>query len=527
MSINKRQTLLLCLGVLPKGLGFKIMSTSVYNNTNNTNNINNIDGTNGTTCPTKTEARETCSICCSKYTGVKRNCVACLFCNKDACKQCWESYLISTPREPNCMHCKTPWNREFIDKTFSASFRSGALKQRRAEHLLETEEAFLPSTQWYARMEKIHNRMTARRADINKKVVDLEVQLMRTGGSEPWKYAAHTYAQYRQMVKDRVIVTSQLRQLAREIRAGPDGARTDGDARPKRTFIRRCPRGECKGYLSTQHKCGLCKGKVCSKCLEPVDQNDDHVCNPDTVASIDSLMKDTRSCPKCGIHIYKIDGCDQMWCTECKTAFSWNTGKIETGRIHNPHWYEWQRRTTNGQIPREPGDVAGGDCNDFLLGNMQRPNGYAVPGFDQFMYSRNYDVDPRFVNLHRTLIHILHVVIPRLSRLEYTEETNRDLRIKYLLQMIDKSAWKRTLYTREKKREKDNAIRQALEVFITVAGEALWKLTNSHTVNDEHDTIKELDVLRVYTVECLADILRRFNSSLMINIDNQFIYYMV
>jgi hypothetical protein len=40
-----------------------------------------------------------------------------------------------------------------------------------------------------------------------------------------------------------------------------------------------------------------------------------------------------------------------MWCTQCRTAFSWITGNIETTVVHNPHYYQWMRET--GQtIPR-------------------------------------------------------------------------------------------------------------------------------------------------------------------------------
>ena len=68
-----------------------------------------------------------------------------------------------------------------------------------------------------------------------------------------------------------------------------------------------------------------------------------HECNPDDVASAQAVRRDAKPCPKCSMAISKIDGCDQMWCVGCKTAFSWRTGKIQTGVIHNPHFFEWQR----------------------------------------------------------------------------------------------------------------------------------------------------------------------------------------
>jgi hypothetical protein len=40
-----------------------------------------------------------------------------------------------------------------------------------------------------------------------------------------------------------------------------------------------------------------------------------------------------------------------MWCIECKTAFSWKSGEIVNGKIHNPHYYEYLRKT-QGFVPR-------------------------------------------------------------------------------------------------------------------------------------------------------------------------------
>ena len=58
-----------------------------------------------------------------------------------------------------------------------------------------------------------------------------------------------------------------------------------------------------------------------------------------------------------------VKNCDQMWCTQCHTAFSWKTGKIET-TIHNPHFYEWQRQ--NGTVVRNPNDI---ECGRELRQN--------------------------------------------------------------------------------------------------------------------------------------------------------------
>ena len=140
----------------------------------------------------------------------------------------------------------------------------------------------------------------------------------------------------------------------------------DNRTKEKKRFIMPCPSEECRGFLSNQYKCELCSIHACPKCLECIgtDKNADHTCNEDNVKSAEMIRKETRPCPSCGTRIYKIDGCDQMWCVECHTAFSWNTGNIDNGRVHNPHFYEHRRNQNNGIIARAPGDVlCGGLCN--------------------------------------------------------------------------------------------------------------------------------------------------------------------
>jgi hypothetical protein len=134
----------------------------------------------------------------------------------------------------------------------------------------------------------------------------------------------------------------------------------------RKNFIMPCPHNGCKGFLSQQYKCEICKLYTCPNCYEVIGYNktDEHECKKESVESAELIRKDTKPCPNCGVRIFKISGCDQMWCTECETTFSWNTGRLLVNvQVHNPHFYARQREIQNGNMNRDPRDVlCGGVC---------------------------------------------------------------------------------------------------------------------------------------------------------------------
>jgi len=136
------------------------------------------------------------------------------------------------------------------------------------------------------------------------------------------------------------------------------GRHVDAAPAPVAEAVVPCPKTECPGTL-IDATCPLCTTKVCLACRQP--EKADHACNPDDVASVKAVSKETKPCPSCHAVISKVDGCDQMWCTQCHVTFSWLTGQQDNGTTHNPHYYEWRRQ--NGTLA----PIRAAPCRQGLL----------------------------------------------------------------------------------------------------------------------------------------------------------------
>jgi hypothetical protein len=244
---------------------------------------------------------------------------------------------------------------------------------------------------------------------------------------------------------------TQLSELARNIQTRIGEVFGAGDAKPPREkdekqVLFNCPVDGCRGFVQENHKCCVCNIEVCKKCNIILKGEEQHECKKEDVETAQMLRRETKPCPECHAIIFKIDGCDQMWCTQCKTPFSWRTGQKVFERIHNPHYYEWQRQANGGVAPRVEGD-GGGRPNDGMCGNRidyRHVNCY-LP------YTKSGEL---IRDLHRFMGHILHMFI------EPTRPNNLELRIEYIRNFIDKETFARNVQIRDKRYIKDLELRQ-------------------------------------------------------------------
>jgi hypothetical protein len=445
-------------------------------------------------------ATANCPICCETYNASTRSNIVCENggCEFECCKTCVRTYLLGTTRDPHCMNCRNAWSQRFLVDKLNRSFVTKDYKIHRQNALLETEISKLPETMDAAdrTMRSEHAIKEAKRcADAVK---HLQTRIRR--------------------LKDEEYLH---RNGARRILSGKD------EKKEKRKFIMACPGEDCRGFLSSQYKCELCKLQTCSKCFEIIGhtKTEEHTCIEANVQSADLIRKETKPCPACGTRISKINGCDQMWCVNCHQAFSWKTGELDNGVVHNPHFYQFERAANNGEIPRQAGDIlcggliAYGVLNRAILKKLRDYEGedtQEAPGARRPHVARLGETLNNLRALHRTISHIAAVNLPN-TRTKVRELTdNKSLRVDYILKGISKEDFATQVYRRDNQRRKTTELLNVYELINVVGIELFTTLTNDTSTGQVYydfvtEQLANFDNLRVYCNEQFMEISKTYH----------------
>lgn len=250
-----------------------------------------------------------------------------------------------------------------------------------------------------------------------------------------------------------------------------------------KTYKYNCSENNCNGMLDKNGVCALCNNKVCLKCLMPIkmhekikynkiqdnkqndeqnneqdnEQNDEQydkqddkqnnkiskrdnftiieeiddntkekvlykcICKLNDIENANAIKKETRPCPKCNARIFKVDGCDQMFCTICHTAFSWKSGNIIVGHIHNPHYFDYLR---NNNITEAHTDVRCDVLNDYIFSNK-------LNNINEFYKKYLLDV-------LRSKRHIQQVISANyIRKINNVDDLFFDLRLNHIIELFD------------------------------------------------------------------------------------------
>ena len=432
-----------------------------------------------------------CPICLSKITKINRI-VNCGYCDFQSCVKCNKEFF-KTQMNARCMNteCKKEFTRNFLVTNFNKTYINTDYKTHLKEIYFQKEISKLPETICKLKSLNAHKQ---RKKEIKK--------LIRTivPDTEEYEYYITLYYLYRYCeglehyidIPNEPATLPDIHTYFNEMSASP----THKKYVPK--YVGRCPVDNCKGFINNKYICELCSSIICEKCNVPLStttstspsttpEEPPHVCDESVVSTIQLIKKDTKPCPTCHVSIYKIDGCDQMWCVECHTAFSWTTGEIEH-KIHNPHYYEYLRNTNqqdklvelnNGARGGGGGGGGGGECNpdeeeyDFL-NQFVINTGRLIRHLS--IYPTNYNDLKNFHNLYigieRTIFHIEEVEIP-IAFVINTTRILENLRISYALNNITDKVYKDRVHQIYKRNAYNEEITQVLQTFVIIIKDLL------------------------------------------------------
>ena len=240
---------------------------------------------------------DSCLICAEDFNRTKHAPISCQYCSFTACSTCCQRYMLDqeanvcmnkSKKADNTFICQKEWTRKFVVDNFPKTWVNNTWKDMNAKVGVEREKALFPATMGIIEERKAKDKIKQQLNNIN----------------------------------------SEIKRLRRNKHNFEIMLRNGGDVVASKSVSigRKCPDSECRGYLSTQWKCGVCEKWACSEChvIKGIRRDSEHTCDPDTRATAQLLAKDTKPCPKCHTPIHKIEGCDQMWCTQCQTGLVGN-----------------------------------------------------------------------------------------------------------------------------------------------------------------------------------------------------------
>lgn len=427
-----------------------------------------------------------CLVCLEDYDPAVL--IQCFACDTKTCRGCTQRYLLESLKDAHCSNpsCNVSWDVKFLLSVFPKSWingtKPGQYRHARKKVLLDRQKALIPETmaivaerQYRDKVAFVHRCL----ADVDDKATTMRNYAQRDQDrylgylerTDPVAYREQSTTAWRH--ED---MTRRIEKIRRREHAARDkilrvmcpglnltpqdigGGQSSAVVKVKRTFyefICPCPVPECRGLISKMDaKCAICSALICRACHVLVLDKNTHQCDPDVVATIELLKNDTKPCPKCAVPIYRMAGCDQMWCTQCNIAFSWRTGELETGIVHNPHAARWYQ--------------ANPDANphgDQAPGHRQPCEAFEVMRHDHKQAERHKECQRHFKVSHSMVENAflnLDAIIYRIGRRNdpamVEEEALREIRIRYILGKTTEDGFQQAVFKTTRKHAKARTI---------------------------------------------------------------------
>ena len=229
------------------------------------------------------------------------------------------------------------------------------------------------------------------------------------------------------------------------------------------------------------------------------------MCDDEQIETFKKIKEDSKTCPSCGEFISKISGCDQMFCVKCGTAFSWKTGQVERGVVHNPHAHAFfQNNPHLGEIYRN--NINGNN------GNGCRPH---VPQMFSIVHKISHGLRTEIQNLHRTVAEFRAYY-----RNTYTEKIegningtmNKDYRVLFLNKRITETKFNHMIHMRYKRHNFNKQIANLIRSTFDIVELMLWEIADSS--EDNFDSIEKLYNSNANIYDGIKDLIKQTNTNM-------------
>lgn len=515
-----------------------------------------------------------CPLCIDIFS--QENIFQCIHCKAISCISCMKSYLLNSTKDPHCYQCRTSIHYDiFIDK-FDKTWRLGKYKKHKEKILWDNEVSLLPQTVGYIQLEKELNDYYQEQNQItlDSEYLELGRQYKEISGvrwaknnslKKDLKSGNRIYTdEKRQKIKDKLkiideeyiqikrlydkkkefifhqrhIIQKKIEKVRDELYFIRGGNEKNKTKQISYKWNQKCLTPNCKSFLDKNGNCVICNHKYCMDCLEDitnVTETTPHVCNEETKNTVQMIQKESKPCPNCNELISKISGCDQMFCTLCGTAFSWTTGHIELGIIHNPHanrFFENNPDVREAYLQRMNGnenrDNNNQDCRQFVPSyihidallkklldnkvfeyenNVEKMDDYTYYCLEVELHDRLRLLDEK----RRSIYNFHHYMNPRYETCIHRQDNHIDHRILYLNNRITEKEFKTYLHKKYKRKSFITVLHTILVATSYIYSEFLWNIIKTERYDDFIRIDNMINEVTEETNKIIGNLLKKHN----------------
>jgi hypothetical protein len=396
------------------------------------------------------------------------NRVICPFCNVEICETCFQYSTTLEIKTPSCIFCKKELSLEFILANNEHEWCKTKFIPFFENLMYEKEKMLLPeSIESYKKMIKIRELKANLKKYKSKHILTRKREIGLLKGCD--------VTDIENQIQNRIVIENDLNKLT--------GTEVERKSTEKKIYISNCINENCRGFITNKYECELCKTSICDECLQINIEN--HKCNRNDTATAREIKKSSKPCPKCYVPIFKISGCNQMFCTNCKVVFDWTTLQIDNGSVHNEYYFDWISSTNNSNIDIE--EIACGDIETIYRIILNKSTTWSYQTIFRLIYQFNCECNIEYIaSYQRKIRNNFHLY-----------------RISYLDNKLTIKQWKRKIAVDNIYNEKIDSIIKILQMYVTITTD-LFRLYAYENI-DIKDFYLQYKIFHTHFEQCLCD----------------------